>query len=363
MVWGYYTPASTAEGTDSRSVIVVFRPPDLADPEDRDSSCSGADFVLKRFAERANAALFRHFAAVEPTPEGMARFTAEFGDPLSEGEVQVIDLESGPDFTAKIAGTLPSGAAQLIDIESGQQLGTFFEPTRSSPDPRDWSEDILAMRRCIQLWDLISAGDTDRLGEHIQWGDFEDGRVVGYDSHPELLSSLEPPPPDMRTHAVIATEVTHPDLMRQLVTGDPVEPARIYIGQVVNKHITDWVLVRMLPTFPQRSGDSRGSASVRNALYMIPKNFLAGLWLQFAEAVAGNKQYERCRECLGWFEVVGGERKARKDKVYCSPRCKVGAHRKRMEEARRLHAQGKKPGEIAQALGTDVKTVRKWIGK
>ena len=54
------------------------------------------------------------------------------------------------------------------------------------------------------------------------------------------------------------------------------------------------------------------------------------LWVQLALAVAGNKQYERCRHCATYFEIGPGA--ARNSRVYCSETCRAAAYRKRKAE-------------------------------
>src|SRR5215469_5959871 len=79
------------------------------------------------------------------------------------------------------------------------------------------------------------------------------------------------------------------------------------------------------------------------------RNLLVGLWLQFAQAVAENKSYARCKECETWFETsIPGTRKTR---VYCSDTCKVKAYMERKDRAVRLKAEGKTVKQIAHELG------------
>jgi transposase-like protein len=83
------------------------------------------------------------------------------------------------------------------------------------------------------------------------------------------------------------------------------------------------------------------------------------VWLHLSQAIEEEKRYEKCRECAAWFELSRG--KAHKDRQYCSEMCKVNAYRKRKTEALRYHLDGKKPGEIARIVGSDIETVKGWI--
>jgi hypothetical protein len=95
------------------------------------------------------------------------------------------------------------------------------------------------------------------------------------------------------------------------------------------------------------------------ALQVKPRSLLAALWLQFARAVAGNKQYRACRTCGQPYEL--DPKIARKSRQYCSEACRSRAYRGRKERAQALAAEGKSPKEIAEELESDVKTVKGWL--
>ncbi len=97
----------------------------------------------------------------------------------------------------------------------------------------------------------------------------------------------------------------------------------------------------------------------------VPKTLLAALWVQFAMAVEGDRQYHQCDQCGLWFEVAGerrvGANEKREGAKFCSNACRFRAYRHRQNEARELHAEGKSLKEVAGQLGSDVKTVTGWI--
>src|SRR5262249_23246502 len=140
---------------------------------------------------------------------------------------------------------------------------------------------------------------------------------VDYDSHPDLKPDRRPKDPDRRTHVVIITAQSDPDTFAGLRPGDVRGPAMLYVGQRINEHIASKVETRIVhvPRFEATE------------MIAIPETFLSGLWLQFAQAVAGGKQYARCKECQTWFETsLPG---ARKTRMYCSDLCKVKAYQGR----------------------------------
>jgi hypothetical protein len=93
-------------------------------------------------------------------------------------------------------------------------------------------------------------------------------------------------------------------------------------------------------------------------LQAIPADFLVALWLEFAEAVAANKEFRKCEACGSWFEVSSGVSRA--DRQSCSTACRVWKHRK-MAKVRDKLKTGWSLEEIAQHLKTDLRTVQRWL--
>jgi hypothetical protein len=95
-------------------------------------------------------------------------------------------------------------------------------------------------------------------------------------------------------------------------------------------------------------------------LCQVPRTFLAALWLQFAQAVAEDKDYRQCGECGSWFEV--SPEVARTNRRFCSNACRSRLYRQRQARAKELFAEGKSLQEIAAELRSTVAVVKKWIG-
>jgi hypothetical protein len=62
-------------------------------------------------------------------------------------------------------------------------------------------------------------------------------------------------------------------------------------------------------------------------LKMIPHHLFGFLWVQFAEAVAGDKEFRQCASCARWMEIAPGQ--GRPEKSYCSDACRMRAYRRR----------------------------------
>lgn len=94
-------------------------------------------------------------------------------------------------------------------------------------------------------------------------------------------------------------------------------------------------------------------------LRLHPRDLMTAIWLQFALAVTGDKQYRACDACGKSYEIAPDT--ARTNKVFCSNRCKVRAYRDRKAKAVAMRLAGSTPRQIAKALDSDVATVSGWI--
>lgn len=86
---------------------------------------------------------------------------------------------------------------------------------------------------------------------------------------------------------------------------------------------------------------------------------MGAIWLQFEDAVSGNKEYRKCLECGTPFEVAFGV--ARDDKSYCSNSCRSKAYRERVKHAQTMWKKGISIEEIATQLDADEGRVKEWI--
>jgi hypothetical protein len=89
------------------------------------------------------------------------------------------------------------------------------------------------------------------------------------------------------------------------------------------------------------------------------EDLATAIWMQFAIAVAGNKEYGYCAVCGKPFEA--SPEVARTNRIFCGVNCRLRAYRKRQKEAVRLREAGKSLREIANVLESDISTVKGWI--
>lgn len=96
-------------------------------------------------------------------------------------------------------------------------------------------------------------------------------------------------------------------------------------------------------------------------LHLAPVNLLGAMWLQLARAVSGNKAFRECGRCGKPFELSPD--RTRKSRKYCSERCRSRAYRVRIDAAQEMRRAGKTLGQIAAELGSDIPTVKGWVGE
>jgi predicted nucleic acid-binding Zn ribbon protein len=96
-------------------------------------------------------------------------------------------------------------------------------------------------------------------------------------------------------------------------------------------------------------------------LRFAPRYLIDAIWLQFAEAVCGNKNYRQCLVCGKPFELSPDV--ARTSRLFCSDSCKMQSYRQRKAKTANLWDQGLSVQEIAEAVGSDDAYVRKWVAR
>ncbi len=278
-----------------------------------DDVAPGSIFQRKRYRPlHEHSGLFRIFAEVEPTEEGILRFANEYG-------------LLGAEVTVNIRIPLP-GKPDTMGIG---------EPIEK------WKEQISLMRRALDLWEMVRVGDVGGLSRFIHWQQKEkDSWVIC-----ELKSYGE------RGGHVIASPEVHPELLERFRPGDLVQPALCQIQRVMNEQIKGRVSPRLLWEVDR----------TRLGLYIHPASLLGALWLQFASAVDGQKEYRQCQECKTWFEL--SPEVARTNRHYCSNACRSRAYRQRQENALELDRKHTSIEEIAKILGTNARTVTHWIAR
>jgi hypothetical protein len=253
---------------------------------------------------RETLSLFRTFADVEISEAGIEAFAHKYG---------VLGLSE----------TL------IAPMEIGERLAR-------------WRREIIILRRLIEIWEAVKVQKLEVLQKYIHWRGakdvvFQTGRAGADTQH--------------QSFSVIVSETSRPDVFRKFKPGDVLAPSNLYLQQAINDELRKkGVCARLLWDTGWRS----------TRLHIVPVNLIGCIWLQFAKAVEGKKEYRQCENCFGWIEVGGGKA-SRSDKRFCSPTCKATAHRKKRERARKLAARGITRRAIALELNTELTKVNNWV--
>jgi hypothetical protein len=150
------------------------------------------------------------------------------------------------------------------------------------------------MANAVELWDMAEAGDVRGVSSHRAWLDMQ----RAYRKVQRALYPDGAPQRDLATERVMA--------------------ARCYVQVVLNERIEKLVAPRLLWNNPDFT---------HLQLHIRPNSLLGALWLQFVQAVNGNKKYRRCQECGAWFVLDPAT--ARKSRLFCSDLCRNRAFRRK----------------------------------
>ncbi len=293
-------------------------------------------------------ALFIKFANTNPEPDEILEFANQYGL-LGLGESVGIVTNS----------TLPGS------IMVGQKGEDLQRPLGQGELISTWQNEIMAMKQVLELWEPVNVGNTEVLKRFIHW---EENDAVVYSNDPDypnvvpitlnlkgVKKTSTPPQPTRRMvgGSIIASKQIHSERFKRIPLGDLIVPAKYYIQEQINEHLVGAVRPRLLWNI--------NKSLPKLELFHVPTDLKGALWLQFAQAIHGDKSYHYCDQCGVVFEL-DPRMKGRASRKFCSNSCRTKALRNRQAEARRLAAEEKmKPAEIAKRLDSEIQTVRKWI--
>lgn len=263
--------------------------------------------------------LFRIFADLGPTQEGILAFATQYGYLTCDTS----NMRPGSECAcAQVEIELPSESASgKPEIGEGEPLSF-------------WASEIQAMHEAVVMWDGVREKDAQVLSAHVVWQ--EDGvyyRAEGSD--PEPISAL----------------AFHPELLQWLRRGNLFEPAILWLAGRLNARIESRGMQARFQWLPEKPDQL-------NLVY-IPDSLIEAMWLQFALAVDESKDYRQCLQCGTWFEL--SPEKARTNRLFCSDACKSRNYRERKLRAQELASKGADIEDIAEELGTSVETAKGWV--
>jgi hypothetical protein len=239
------------------------------------------------------------------------------------------DLAAAADREAilRFANTYGSlGVSLPLDLSAEHKSGPM--PFIWGETHKRWAAAIRAMRRAVTLWDWRVAADREKLSRHFRWQDagFTNdghGKAAGWRFSTEAESGVDWGPAIWGLGAGGLVAFVQQD--HGLVKPDDVlMPAYLLVQRWVNSALEGHVTPNLL--YDPKPG--------KPVLQIVPENLLSAMWLQFARAIEGDKEYRACKECGKWIELshrqVDGRTKRRE---FCSDACKSKDYRKRKERA------------------------------
>ncbi len=105
----------------------------------------------------------------------------------------------------------------------------------------------------------------------------------------------------------------------------------------------------------------RDSVEQRTWWRLNPASLAGAMWMQFTGLVVTNTALRFCSTCGEFIDTSGGA--DRIDKDYCGDACRSKAYRARKKQAKAMRAEGTRLNDIAKHFGSDVATVKRWLGE
>jgi hypothetical protein len=225
--------------------------------------------------------MFQKFAETVPNEKAILDFANKYGR-LTRGETEV----TTPKFPS---GSKPvRGCQNLQELIIGAAQGV---PTLPAESLAFWKNEILEMWRIFKVWDWLRHKNYASLRKVITWND--DASAVWYE-----LPVWNYAPSSM-SKGVVATS-SNPKIFKRFKRTDSCLPAQFLVQKLVNnklKQLEEKGLGSIQPRLLMNIKD-------KTEPYLVPTNLLAALWLQFYQAVCGERPYKRCEVCGAWEDVL-----------------------------------------------------------
>jgi hypothetical protein len=289
-----------------------------------------------------------------------------------------------------------SGLRNWIDVPRGER-GSLpatlndFQANLGVESLISWQDAIRWLRTAVKLWDLVRARDLSGLCQILRprplknWGSVKGRLRWGWfikEPDDQATAQRRPPAPllidDVNHWSAEYRQLSPEDVKAFLdhaqpyppdwgeficgATGEtPDEPFTVAVREIQRR--VGYALYREVhPSL------DINPATGQLVMRMHPEDLFTALWFQFAQAVAGNKDYRQCRGCPNWFEMSPDEDARTARRLFCSDQCKSRDYRKRKDRAVELRGEGLKPAMIAErlkaeGLETDIDTVKNWVGR
>jgi len=263
----------------------------------------------------AEKALFLNFADIQPTRAGILQF---------------VRLEVG------VSSGLVISTPGLVGISPDFRAtgrGSRWHRYGFQGSVAEWTRHSTQVRAVVDLWHQLGDGHQEELAGTVVWRRKE----VVYRTGGERESD-----------SVVASDDVRPELFRSFAYGDRLAPGWQVLADMLNPSVQE----HALPTLVW------DAVSERLELRNIADGLIGTVWTQFAEAVGQRLEFERCGYCGRWFEL---EAHTRRQREFCTTRCRVYHFRARRKLAETRRASGRTVDEIAAELDVDPALVNRWF--
>lgn len=299
----------------------------------------------RRYQPLAVPEIFRIFAQVPTSWDGISRFAAQYGQ-LGVS----VDLDEPDDLRAAMEQLTPfRGYPPEDPIPPNDTLEIYRELYKGEPQS-EWVGAINEVRSLVRLWDALRSTDLATVREYVvQWSE----RPKEVEKFVREETKFRPRPADWlfitRADTGWVDSCSPPQDLGAATRWDA---GWTCLRTGINHRLYDHCAPQL----------ARATGLVPTPrLQVLPKNLLGAICWQFARAVTGSARYEPCIVCGQLMELSTGIHGARADKVFCSIKCKFRKQRDKIREARKMRAAGRSIREIAAHFQTKVTTVKRWL--
>jgi hypothetical protein len=206
----------------------------------------------------------------------------------------------------------------------------LLEDAKVMATHRAWQAQIFCMRHVLELWDRLQKGQARELAHFLRWQD-ERSEIGQVHLKGGWVYQGPREQPGRGPEALLPQEFLIPPL-GHLHKDDIYLPTRLLIQALINERLHRRVAARLV----------YNQDTTISEIQLVPSDLLGALWLQFAEALASNHEYKKCKQCGAWFAIASGEdgRTARRE--FCSDPCKSKDYRERRKPGNSANRPRKK---------------------
>lgn len=270
--------------------------------------------------------LFREFAFLELTPLGVLEFAQKYGSIGGYEDKTSRDYKTYERDTFQEEHIVEVSNTFFFWLDHLEREGSKKYYCEAEHLER-WYTEAQQLRLCLVLWELMSSKEHTALGQHLSLND------------DALTIKMPFVSPNLQAFANAIWNKFDPDIQNVEIEETPYQMLRLWFdgGIAPVDEPLDVALRFFELIINAHLGLTAPTASINLSLKRFqitvqPYSFLGALWLQFAQALDGQKSYNVCTHCGNWFDI--GKWGSRRDKKYCSASCKQAAYDSRQRAAK-----------------------------